>query len=357
MQFNGIIITDALDMLALSSWSHEERAVKAFQAGCDILLAPVDVERVYAHLLRAFKNGQLSEQELDKRVVRIIRLKMKLGIIPPDSTIHIPTHRAHRAIFECERLEEIFDYLPSVGHEQLLITLDIDNTLAVPGSLDIKEGPTDVGSEEFVYLQAYKLRESGISEEETHRRIHENYFFIQHHSTLKPTQDNCAAVVKHLQQQGCMVIGLTSRSPCISGITIEKLNALNIDFAFHHIHPSDTYTWNTHGHKEELLHEKGILFCASNEKGKSLTHLCKNHQIIPQCIIAIDNNKKHLVDIAHAVEQWNYEQGSNIRFFGLRYSGCDKHAKHFYSTHARQKAAFDDFELLVETHGKNKELS
>jgi len=82
MNFDGLIITDALEMGAISRyWSPEEAAVNAFSAGADILLMPSSLERVYYGLLQAVKDGIVTEKRLDESVLRILKVKEERGIL------------------------------------------------------------------------------------------------------------------------------------------------------------------------------------------------------------------------------------------------------------------------------------
>ena len=78
--FNGVIITDSLQMGAIDL-SSGEAAVKAFDAGIDILLMPRDFEEAFNALKTAVETSVVSEQRLDESVKRIIELKIKRGLI------------------------------------------------------------------------------------------------------------------------------------------------------------------------------------------------------------------------------------------------------------------------------------
>lgn len=76
--YKGIVITDSLDMAAVSSkYDSATAAVKSFRAGCDILLCPVNFVNAYNGVLNAVKDGTISEKRLNKSVLRIIKLKLK----------------------------------------------------------------------------------------------------------------------------------------------------------------------------------------------------------------------------------------------------------------------------------------
>ena len=89
MGFEGLIITDDLEMKAISA-RHDPAAaaVKAFQAGADILLFCRDTEaprRAVELLAQAVARGRLSEARVDESLARILRMKERflLGSKPP----------------------------------------------------------------------------------------------------------------------------------------------------------------------------------------------------------------------------------------------------------------------------------
>lgn len=81
--FDGVVVTDALDMGAVASIERGELAVQSVVAGVDILLAPPDLTAVRQALLDAVAQGRISSERLDESVRRILRLKTKLGLIDP----------------------------------------------------------------------------------------------------------------------------------------------------------------------------------------------------------------------------------------------------------------------------------
>jgi beta-N-acetylhexosaminidase len=83
MGFKGIVVTDALDMAALTRLYANDvgrAAVEAFKAGNDLLIIPADLDSSYRDLLQAVKNGEISRARLDESVRRILELKASLGL-------------------------------------------------------------------------------------------------------------------------------------------------------------------------------------------------------------------------------------------------------------------------------------
>lgn len=78
--YKGIIITDALNMGAVSQqYSSAQAAVKALNAGVDMLLMPVDFNAAYQGVLAAVQSGEISEERIDESVEKI--LKTKIGML------------------------------------------------------------------------------------------------------------------------------------------------------------------------------------------------------------------------------------------------------------------------------------
>lgn len=77
LSFDGIVITDSMSMGAITNYyTSDEAAVKAIQAGADIILIPQHFEQAYEGLLQAVQNGIISEDRIDESVYRILRHKL-----------------------------------------------------------------------------------------------------------------------------------------------------------------------------------------------------------------------------------------------------------------------------------------
>ncbi len=79
LQFEGIIITDALDMGAVIKYNQQDTSLMAIKAGADMVLMPFELEKSYNAVCNAVKEGNLSEQELNEKVKRILSLKYDKG--------------------------------------------------------------------------------------------------------------------------------------------------------------------------------------------------------------------------------------------------------------------------------------
>ncbi|KWX01306.1 beta-N-acetylhexosaminidase [Carbonactinospora thermoautotrophica] len=79
--YDGVVITDALDMAGVRQKYGDERVpVLAIKAGADMLLMPPDLDIAYRSVLAAVRSGEISQARLDESVLRILRLKAKRGL-------------------------------------------------------------------------------------------------------------------------------------------------------------------------------------------------------------------------------------------------------------------------------------
>lgn len=81
--FKGIVVTDALDMAALSRLYAKQPgrvAVDAFKAGNDVLTMPADLDACYRAMLEAVRTGEISQERLDASVLKILQAKSSLGL-------------------------------------------------------------------------------------------------------------------------------------------------------------------------------------------------------------------------------------------------------------------------------------
>ncbi|MGX1670384.1 glycoside hydrolase family 3 protein [Streptomyces sp. NPDC055400] len=101
--FEGLIVTDSLGMQGVRDKYGDDRVpVLALKAGVDQLLNPPSLEVSWNAVLGAVKNGELTEARLDESILRVLRLKEKLGLFDEpyvtgrgvDKTVGIPEHLA-----------------------------------------------------------------------------------------------------------------------------------------------------------------------------------------------------------------------------------------------------------------------
>src|SRR5947209_16324247 len=130
LHFQGLIVTDALEMHGLTRLYPENgpnpagrAAVDAVKAGNDMVLLPSDLDGAFNGLLQAVRSKDISQQQIDASVVKILRAKASLGL-----------HKAR--LVDLEQVSRIVSRPESLDFAQQVadaaVTLVRDNGQALP---------------------------------------------------------------------------------------------------------------------------------------------------------------------------------------------------------------------------------
>lgn len=80
--YDGVVITDSLGMEGVRTKYGDDRVpVLALKAGVDQLLNPPSIDVAWHAVLKAVQDGELTEARLDESILRILRLKSRLGLL------------------------------------------------------------------------------------------------------------------------------------------------------------------------------------------------------------------------------------------------------------------------------------
>ena len=80
MGYNGIVITDAMNMEAITGFYNSDKAaVLAVTAGADMILMPADYNTAYTGILNAVNDGTIAEERINESVTRIVKAKLAMG--------------------------------------------------------------------------------------------------------------------------------------------------------------------------------------------------------------------------------------------------------------------------------------
>lgn len=78
MKYEGIIITDAMNMDAITKYySEDTAAILALQAGADMILMPNDFAKSFDSVVKAVKSKKIKEKRIDESVYRVLKYKQK----------------------------------------------------------------------------------------------------------------------------------------------------------------------------------------------------------------------------------------------------------------------------------------
>ncbi|MFV2101320.1 glycoside hydrolase family 3 protein [Micromonospora sp. LOL_024] len=94
--FQGVVITDGMNMPPARRFEPGEAAVRALKAGNDLILMPPNVGQAYDGLLAALREGTLPRSRLVEAATRVLTMKFTLADRPtPElSTLSSKAHRA-----------------------------------------------------------------------------------------------------------------------------------------------------------------------------------------------------------------------------------------------------------------------
>ncbi len=81
LNFDGLIVTDAMDMSGLTLYfNQDEAAVRAVLAGADVLLKPASADAAIKGLKDAVASGRISEERINESARKILAWKYQLGL-------------------------------------------------------------------------------------------------------------------------------------------------------------------------------------------------------------------------------------------------------------------------------------
>lgn len=110
LKYNDLIVTDALNMKALTNYyTQEEIYIKAVEAGVDILLMPSSSKECLEIIKKAVLTGRITEERIDASVKKI--LKLKYENIEKSYNDYLPSKylnsKEHQDILKKVKVEEV----------------------------------------------------------------------------------------------------------------------------------------------------------------------------------------------------------------------------------------------------------
>ncbi|CAM5305368.1 hypothetical protein SCALM49S_01680 [Streptomyces californicus] len=87
--YDGVVVTDSLAMQGVRTKYGDDRVpVLALRAGADQLLNPPNLSVAWNAVLKAVRDGELTEARIDESILRILRLKSGLGLFRDPFVTH-----------------------------------------------------------------------------------------------------------------------------------------------------------------------------------------------------------------------------------------------------------------------------
>jgi len=106
LKFKNIIVTDAMDMQGLAQMFNQgEAAVRAIEAGADVLLMPVNPETTIRAVVSAVENGRIKKTRIDESVMRVLEAKVRVGVVK-------------KKLVDLDEISDVFDSQEDFTHVQ-----------------------------------------------------------------------------------------------------------------------------------------------------------------------------------------------------------------------------------------------
>lgn len=196
--------------------------------------------------------------------------------------------------------------------------LDEDTLFCVDYDLTTARTPKLLGSDPWC-RHRIKLYEKNLPKDEALDHGLTDWFTIQNVTKAIPVEETTPAIIRSWQDQGRMVMGLTTRSASLSLPTSRQLKSMGIDFSRTAPQLGETIFLNPH----TVKFFKGVLYTSGTNKGESLDmffNLTKD--VFPRSrfksIAFLNDRLDDLVDLKKKADSWG------IPYLGGRYSYTDE---------------------------------
>jgi len=216
--FNGLIVTDAMNMKAISDhFGAGEAAVMAIQAGADVVMSAGsywDLIAMQSALLQAIKDGEISESRIDRSVERVLELKFRYGLFKNDAR-YVDPDKAADLCGTQEHLQAALDMA------RRTITLLKNDNGWLPFSSNLKKVLV-VGVRDTVYAVAEEIqRRFPKMRVESYRTSH-----ARSSNNWTPSASNIAMAAAMVKEANA-VIALTYSSQEVSEGQVELIKTLS----------------------------------------------------------------------------------------------------------------------------------
>ncbi|MCF6263400.1 MAG: DUF2608 domain-containing protein [Xanthomonadales bacterium] len=204
-----------------------------------------------------------------------------------------------------EIVSKLEQQLPS---EDILVVFDIDNTLLAMN--------TQLGSDQWYDWQSAMQKADKCDPRLVRNRLaSQGALFFS--GSMRPTQNDAAAVVKKLQQQGTTVMAATARGWTFVLPTMRELRRNQMDFRATAPGPVNGYgEFQAASAVRPLLYKDGVYMLAGQHKGDMLIELLnKIGGTLPKAIVVIDDKDYNLAAYEETAKRLN------LNLYSIYYTG------------------------------------
>ena len=247
------------------------------------------------------------------------------GCVSVAEVIELPSSRMLETSDLADVRDLAIEVADLVGSKQVLVVLDLDNTL-----LAMEQ---DLGSDQWYDWQK-KLQMADPCDPRlvTDRLAVQGAVYFA--SAMRPTQSTGADVIRQLQDADFKVIVVTSRGPDFRLQTFRELRRNDFSFQSSAFGPDGGYDddFQLDGDSRPVRFEDGVFFTAGQNKGEMLQALLlKTASPWPTIIVMADDKVKNLQDMLDAF----HDDGTSVQAF--RYRAEDARVAAFDGEEAAQQ--------------------
>lgn len=200
--------------------------------------------------------------------------------------------------------------LPGFLEKEMLVILDIDNTILQTAQL--------LGSDQW-FDHRINEYQALMSREEAFEKTYGEWLAIECLTKVKLVEEQTAALISKLQQEGYTIMALTTRSVDLCFCTLRQFKSLGIDLSITPPSHGDFFFLN----QRPLLYRRGILFTDGTNRGAALLKFLQKIHYSPKSILFINDKEVQLKEVESICKK------TATPFVGLRYGYLDQKVKEF----------------------------
>ncbi len=194
MNYDGLIITDAMEMKGVSNYYLPgDLEVKAFEAGNDIILLPSDVICAFELIRQAVDSGRISINELNKRCRKILQAKYFAGL-----SAYKPIDIAH--LQECLSSKSAMRLNKKIYKDAITLVKNNNQLLPLSNTDTLRIATLSVGYDSITFFQT-----------ELSKFIHADHYFINK-LINKSSELMIDSLFKNLSRYNLLVVSIENTS-------------------------------------------------------------------------------------------------------------------------------------------------
>lgn len=146
--YEGLIYTDAMEMKGVTKlFGPGEADLAAFLAGNDVILLPTDIALGYASIMKAYQEGEVSDERLNASVRRILASKYDIGL--HQQKVYTNTNNLYQEL----NSDEAINIKTEIYEKAVTLVKNTDQLLPLRKLSDVKFGTISLGAKRMTKFQ------------------------------------------------------------------------------------------------------------------------------------------------------------------------------------------------------------